>query len=91
MQRKIGQLFILLFISLFVFNTLNAQSVIRKQLLKADSVFFVQNWQETKTILDKVSKDTVLGALHWTRLGFSNYNLKKYDEALSEKHGRLQK
>jgi hypothetical protein len=49
---------------------------------KADSLFAARDWKNAKANYEAILKDTTNNALAWNRLGFSNYNLKIYDEAL---------
>ncbi|MBX9780818.1 MAG: tetratricopeptide repeat protein [Chitinophagaceae bacterium] len=75
----------IIFFLLFIITTINitlAQDFYKKQIAKADSLFMAQNWASAKSIYEKVSKDTVLAPISWVRAGFSNYNLRNYDDAL---------
>ena len=63
-------------------NILQAQGPYQKLITKADSLFIAQNWASAKKIYETALQDTSHSALSWNRLGFSNYNLKVYDEAL---------
>lgn len=48
----------------------------------ADSLFFAQDWKAAKSHYEKVLSDTSSNAIAWNRLGFSNYNLGNYDQAM---------
>ncbi len=52
------------------------------QLHKADSLFLAQDWKNAQQQYVMLLKDTSHNALAWNRLGFSNYHLGKYDEAM---------
>jgi hypothetical protein len=64
-------------------NIVAGQESNKNKLARADSLFFAQNWEKAKEIYEKVIKDTTVGAMYWSKLGFINYNLKKYDDALT--------
>ena len=49
---------------------------------KADSLFLAGNYRSAKEIYFKILKDSSKNATAWSRYGFSNLNLKNYDEAL---------
>jgi len=67
---------------LIINYSVQAQDAYQKLIGKADSLFLAQNWASAKKIYEAVLNDTSHNALSWNRLGFSNYNLKLYDEAL---------
>lgn len=49
---------------------------------KADSLFTAGNFGLAKQAYESVLKDTTRNPLAWNRLGFSNFNVKMYDEAM---------
>ncbi len=59
-----------------------ASIIARAQISKADSLFIAANYRVAKQVYESILKDTTRNPLAWNRLGFSNYNVKNYDEAL---------
>ena len=59
-----------------------ASIITNAQISKADSFFSVGNYRMAKQVYQSTLKDTTRNPLAWNRLGFSNYNVKSYDEAL---------
>ncbi len=64
---------------LFCIDALLAQSPL---LQKADSLFFARDWTNAKTEYETHLPDTVTNPLAWNRLGFTNYNLQLFEDAL---------
>lgn len=54
----------------------------KAQISKADSCFAARNWSMAKQIYESVLKDTTQNSLAWNRLGFTDYSLGLFDEAL---------
>ena len=52
------------------------------QISKADSLFIAANYRVAIQVYESTLKDTTRNPLAWNRLGFSNYNVKNYGEAL---------
>jgi len=50
----------------------------------ADSLFAIKEYKSAKKIFDKLLSDTSSNSVEWNRLGFSNYSLGNYDEALKD-------
>ena len=59
-----------------------AQNPTNKIIARADSFFQAQKWQMAKELYESVLTDTITNPLAWNKLGFSNYNVKKYDDAM---------
>ena len=49
---------------------------------KADSLFLAGDYKSAKEMYSRILKDTSKNATAWSRYGFSNLNMKNYDEAL---------
>lgn len=75
---------VLLFLisSLITAAQTSLQANINTDIKTADSFFMAQNWAKAKQVYETALKDNAQNSLAWNRLGFSNYNLKIYDEAL---------
>jgi len=56
----------------------------QKILSEADSLFMNKEWASARKLYEYVLKDTSYNCVEWNRLGFSNYNLKIYDDALKD-------
>jgi hypothetical protein len=56
------------------------QPQIRSRL--GDSFYLAEDWENAKLAYEAASRTDTLSALQWMRLGFANYNLGHYDEAL---------
>lgn len=66
--------------------TTNAQTSskvnINTDIKTADSFFMARNWAKARQVYETALKDNAQNSLAWNRLGFSNYNLSIYEEAL---------
>lgn len=49
---------------------------------KADSLFLLGDWNNARSLYLEAAKTSSLIVSGWSRLGFSNYNLGNYDEAM---------
>jgi hypothetical protein len=56
----------------------------------ADSFYLIQDWNNAKLAYEAALKADTLSSLQWMRLGFANFNLKKYDDALNNYNQSLQ-
>lgn len=54
------------------------------KIRKADTAFFANDWKTAKALYESVSDKTLFGAASYSRLGFSNYNLGLYSEAMNQ-------
>jgi tetratricopeptide (TPR) repeat protein len=79
-MRKILPAFILLS---FVSSSVPAQKAATPSFALADSLFTAGEWKPATLVYKKVLADTSKNSLEWNRLGFSYFNLKEYDQALS--------
>jgi tetratricopeptide (TPR) repeat protein len=68
-------------ITLFSQSKQSVQPSVASQV--ADSFYLIQDWKNAKLAYDAAAKADTLSSLQWMRLGFSNYNLGNYDEALN--------
>lgn len=62
-----------------IFNALSSQT-----LAEADSLFAGKHYKDAKNVYSKLLSDTSTNSIEWNRLGFSNYSLGNYDEALKD-------
>ena len=69
-------------VTVLVLLLMPASIIARAQISKADSLFIAANYVLAKQVYESTLKDTTRNPLAWNRLGFSNYNLKNYGEAL---------
>ena len=76
---KVLQLFLLL-MSLTL--KVKAQTT-HNNIKTADSLFQLQDWKKAKQAYEFILSDTTYNNLAWNRLGYSNYNLKLYSEAIT--------
>ncbi len=53
-------------------------------LKKADSLYFAQDWVNAKKLYSSILKDTSHNAIALNRLGFAEYNIGNYPEALTD-------
>ncbi len=76
----------IIFFCVFIFNLAKGQAVSQnnaKYTIKtADSLFQAQNWKKAKQVYESVLTDTTNNSLAWNRLGYSNFNLKFYSDAI---------
>jgi hypothetical protein len=54
------------------------------EMKKADSLYLAQDWPGAKKVYDKILSDTSSNSIAWNRLGFSNYNISNYADALKD-------
>ena len=81
--RKNNYLVLILLVLLY-FQKAGAQSLKGAPTLQtADSFFIAHDWSNAANLYKKLLKDSSTNSLEWNRLGFCNYNLGKYDEALN--------
>jgi tetratricopeptide (TPR) repeat protein len=57
--------------------------VVVRHFEKADSCFFIQDWANARQAYKQAGIDTSHSSLEWNRLGFSDYNLGRNDEAMA--------
>jgi len=50
----------------------------------ADSFYTVKDWKNAKMAYEKTLTDTSTSSLEWNRLGYANFNLGYYDQALND-------
>jgi tetratricopeptide (TPR) repeat protein len=83
MKVIVGSLFINVFF-LFTQTCLAQQTVSQSTSLLqlADSFYYQSNWKSAKEKYILYLKDTSVNAVAWNRIGFSNYNLGMYDDAV---------
>ena len=80
---KVSMMVLLFLISsLITAAQTSLQANINTDIKTADSFFMSRNWAKAKQVYETALKDNAQNSLAWNRLGFSNYNLKIYDEAL---------
>jgi tetratricopeptide (TPR) repeat protein len=81
---KATAMLLMLFV-LFSATSAIAQASHPGNILKAaDSLFQKQEWKKAKQQYVVYLQDTSVNSLAWNRLGFSNHNMKLYDEALKD-------
>lgn len=74
---------LLAFIMLLVAVSSAATAQTMPSFALGDSLFSAQDWKGAKQVYEKVLADTSHNSLEWNRLGYANYNLGDYDNALN--------
>ena len=55
-----------------------------REMKKADSLYFAQDWVNAKKAYESVLTDTSRNGIAWNRLGFANYSTGNYKAALND-------
>ena len=79
--KKFILILLLIVPSVITIRAQNASSV-NPVIRRADSLFFISDWNNARQLYLEAAKASALAVPSWSRLGFSNYNLGKYDEAM---------
>ncbi len=79
MPHKIKKLLVVLLLPVAI--KAGAQTM---SLASADALFAAQDYSGAKAMYEKILADTSHNSIEWNRLGFCNYKLGNYDEALGD-------
>jgi len=74
--------FISFFLLLANYSRAQQATPANPNIRKADSLFFAGDWNNARASYLEAAKNSSLIVPSWSRLGFSNYNLGNYDEAM---------
>lgn len=78
------KLVMVVFLLLFLFSSTSAQTPVASVTSnKADSLYYAQDWERARAAYQQALAKEAGTSLAWSRLGYCEYKLGKYDESLA--------